>query len=320
MFAKRIWNSLLSLPAMAILSIGASAGEITAYTSLEEDDAKVYVEAFNKEHPDVTVHLLRLSTGDLGARMADAAARTVMQCERVLLIGTDCPELSPDHLRQAALALRSTDAVFITTNKPMSEAKKLPIPTSWEDLLNPVYKGEIVMPNAASSGTGYLGVASLLQMKGEEEGWKFMKELDKNVAQYIKSGSKPCRMASAGEYAIGTSFAFAAVKQIHEGFPITMVIPKEGAGYEIETSGLMKTSKNPEDAKKFLNWLLTPAAAKLYGERAEMNSVPGGEQAQMARDAGIPEDVTSVLFKMDFARSAAEKESILKKWQAEIER
>jgi len=82
----------------------------------------------------------------------------------------------------------------------------------------------------------------------------------------------------------------------------------------------MKTSKNPEDSKKFLNWLLTPAAAKLYGERAEMNSVPGGEQAQIARDAGIPEDVTSVLFKMDFARSAAEKDSILKKWQAEIER
>jgi iron(III) transport system substrate-binding protein len=186
--------------------------------------------------------------------------------------------------------------------------------------VNPVYNGEIVVPTAASSGTGYLQVSSILQMKGEEEGWKFLKQLDQNIAQYIKSGSKPCRMASAGEYVIGASFAFAAVKQIQEGFPIALVIPKEGAGYEVETSGLLKTSKNPEDSKTFLTWLLTPAAAKLYGERAEMNSVPGGEQAQAARDAGIPADVTSILFNMDFAWSASNKDRILKKWQAEIER
>lgn len=337
MFMRSMLKSLTSFPALALLSIGAYAGDITAYTSLEEDDAKIYIEAFNKEHPDVNVHLLRLSTGDLGARMLAEKSNpqhdviwgwavTNMVDPRIQEMLTP---YSPPGVDKMDPQFRDPEGRWFATtgyfaafcvNKPMSEAKKLPIPTSWEDLLNPVYKGEIVMPNAASSGTGYLGVASLLQMKGEEEGWKFMKELDKNVAQYIKSGSKPCRMASAGEYAIGTSFAFAAVKQIHEGFPIVMVIPKEGAGYEIETSGLMKTSKNPEDAKTFLNWLLTPAAAKLYGERAEMNSVPGGEQAQMARDAGIPKDVTSVLFKMDFAKSAANKDSILKKWQAEIER
>ncbi|MGE4251585.1 MAG: ABC transporter substrate-binding protein [Parvibaculaceae bacterium] len=337
MVARFARISLLSLSLLMGLPVAAQAGDITAYTSLEEDDAKVYIEAFNKEHPDIKVHLLRLSTGDLGARILAEAnnpqhdviwgwAVTNMVDPRIQAM---LEAYSPDGVDKVDKHFRDPEGRWFATtgyfaafcvNKTLAEAKKLPIPSSWEDLLNPAYKGEIVMPNAASSGTGYLQVSSLLQMKGEEAGWKYLKQLDQNVAQYIKSGSKPCRMASAGEYVIGTSFAFAAVKQISEGFPITMIIPKEGAGYEVETSGLMKTSQNKEDAKKFLSWLLTPAAAKLYGERAEMNSVPGGEQAQIARDAGMPADVTKVLFNMDFAWSASNKDRILKQWQADIER
>jgi iron(III) transport system substrate-binding protein len=177
------------------------------------------------------------------------------------------------------------------------------------------------MPNAASSGTGYLMIVSLLQMKGEEKGWQFLKDLDANMAQYIKSGSRPCKMAAAGEYAIGLSFAFAGVKQIIEGYPIVLVIPKEGAGYEIEVSMLMKSSKNKADAKQFLDWLLTPDAAKLYGERSEMSSVPGAKPTPEVLKAGLPSDVSTVLYKdMDFVASAKNKDRILADWKQRIER
>ena len=194
------------------------------------------------------------------------------------------------------------------------------MPTSWQDLLNPEYKGQIVMPNAASSGTGFLQIVSLLQMKGEDKGWQYLKDLDKNMAQYIKSGSRPCKMAATGEYAIGLSFAFSGVKQIMEGYPIKLVIPSEGAGYEIEVSMLMKSSKNKEDAKQFLDWLLTLDAAKLYGERAEMSSVPGAKATEAVLKAGLPADVSSVLYKMDFAASANNKDRILAEWKKTIER
>jgi iron(III) transport system substrate-binding protein len=133
-------------------------------------------------------------------------------------------------------------AAFCVHN-PVLERTNQPLPTSWEDQLDPVYKGEVGMPNPASAGTGYLQIASLLQMKGEEEGWQFLKDLDGNIAQYIKSGSRPCNSASQGEYAIGASFALRAIKNIIEGYPITMVIPAEGAGHELEAHGLMKTSQ-----------------------------------------------------------------------------
>lgn len=50
---------------------------------------------------------------DLGQRMAHIFAAGDSQ--PLLLIGSDCPVLTPEHLRQAALALQSADAAFITT-------------------------------------------------------------------------------------------------------------------------------------------------------------------------------------------------------------
>jgi iron(III) transport system substrate-binding protein len=157
-------------------------------------------------------------------------------------------------------------------------------------------------------------------MKGEEKGWQYLKDLDKNMAQYIKSGSRPCKMAATGEYAIGVSFAFSGVKQIMEGYPIKLVIPSEGAGYEIEVSMLMKNSKNKADAKQFLDWLLTLDAAQLYGQRAEMYSVPGAKPTEAVLKAGLPPDVSTILYKMDFDASAKNKDRILAEWKQKIER
>ena len=97
-------------------------------------------------------------------------------------------------------------------NTQVAEEYGLPKPTSWEDLLDPVYEGHIVMPNPASSGTGFMFESSVLQGLGENKGWEYLSELDKNMAIYTKSGSKPCKMAGAGEYAIGISFAFVAAR------------------------------------------------------------------------------------------------------------
>jgi iron(III) transport system substrate-binding protein len=162
------------------------------------------------------------------------------------------------------------------------------MPTSWEDLLDPVYQGELVMPNPASSGTGYLQIASLFQMKGEEAGWEYLRELDKNMAQYIKSGSRPCNVASQGEYAIGTSFALRAIKNIDEGYPITMVIPSEGAGNELEAHGLMKTSQNKEAAKRFLDWTLSERAVDEYYDWKEIVTAPAARCPSTSRRRACP--------------------------------
>lgn len=332
-------KALAFLAAAALsMSAVARAGDITVYTALEEDDVRVYLAEFAKARPDIKVNLLRLSTGDLVARILAEKANP----REDVIWGTAVTQLSDPRILEMAEPYKPAgiDAVktafkdpqnrwFATTgyfagfcvNTEVLKKKNLPMPTSWQDLLNPVYKGQIVMPNAASSGTGYLMIVSLLQMKGEEKGWQFLQDLDKNMAQYIKSGSRPCKMAAAGEYAIGLSFAFSGVKQIMEGYPIKLVIPSEGAGYEIEVSMLMKSSKNKADAKQFLDWLLTLDAAKLYGQRSEMSSVPGAKATPEVLKAGLPEDVSTVLYKgMDFEASAKNKDRILAEWKKRFER
>jgi iron(III) transport system substrate-binding protein len=327
----------LAIGAMLALSNSAFAGEITAYTSLEEDDAKVYLDAFAKQAPDIKVNMLRLSTGDLGARMLAEKSNprhdviwgwavTQMVDPRILEMtesykpkGIDKVNTSFQDPQNRWFATTGYFAAFCV-NTDVLKKKNLPMPASWQDLLNPAYKGQLIMPNPASSGTGYLQISSILQMKGEDEGWKFLHALDKNMGQYIKSGSKPCKLTRVGEYAVGASFAFVAVKSIDKGYPIKLVIPSEGAGYEMEVSALMNSSKNKGDAKRFLDWLLTPAAAKLYGERAAMSVVPGSVQTEGARKAGLPADVSTVLYNMDFDWSAKNKSRIVTKWKAEIER
>ena len=328
---------LLCACAVMFSSALARAGEITVYTALEEDDVRVYLAEFAKAKPGIKVNLLRLSTGDLIARVVAEKANP----RQDVIWGTALTQMVDPRILEMADPYRPAgiDAVktqfkdpqnrwFATTgyfagfcvNTEVLKKNNLPMPTSWQDLLNPVYKGQIVMPNAASSGTGYLQIVSILQMMGEEKGWQYLKALDKNMAQYIKSGSRPCKMAATGEYAIGLSFAFSGVKQIMEGYPVKLVIPSEGAGYEIEVSMLMKSSKNKDEAKQFLDWLLTLDAAKLYGERAEMSSVPGAKATEAVLKAGLPADVSSVLYKMDFDASAKNKDRIVAEWKKTIER
>lgn len=335
---NRSYKVLPTIVAAALAFGGAmQAGEITAYTSLEEDDAKVYLEAFAKAEPDIKVNLLRLSTGDLGARMlAEKSnpqhdvvwgwAATQMVDPRIMEMlepyqpaGIDAVKASFKDPGDKWFATTGYFAAFCV-NTEVLKKYNLPMPTSWEDLLNPAYKGHLIMPNPASSGTGYLQISSLLQMKGEEAGWKYLHELDKNMGQYIKSGSKPCKLTRVGEYAVGASFAFVGVKSIDQGFPIKVVIPQEGAGYEMEVSGMMASSENKDDVKKFLDWLLTKNAGALYGERAAMSVVPGAVQTPKARDAGLPADVSTVLYDMDFSWSADNKSRIVSRWKSEIER
>ena len=176
------------------------------------------------------------------------------------------------------------------------------------------------MPNPVSSGTGYLQIAALLQKDGMDNGWKFLKQLDGNVAQYTKSGSAPCKAARTGEYAIGTSLAFAAMQSIAEGYPIEMVIPSDGAGYELEASALMASSKNKTDAKRFLDWTLSPSASAIYGKYKEIVTIPGAPQSSAAQKAGLPVDLSQVLYPVNFVQSAQDRAAILETWQKTMAR
>ncbi len=324
--------------ALSLLVGGAAqAGTVTAYTALEEDEIAEYVAAAKRALPDVELKVLRLSTGDLGARiLAESSnpqhdviwgwAVTNMLDPRVLALIEPYKAKGAEKL--AAPYRAADDKWFAATgymaafcvNTERLKQKGLPAPKDWSDLIDPKFKGEVVMPNPVSSGTGYLQIVGILQQLGEEPGWKFLKSLDGNVAQYIKSGSRPCKAARAGEFAVGASLAFAAIQSIEEGFPVTMVIPAKGAGYELEATALMASSKNKADARRFLDFTLAPETAAIYGKFKEIVTIAGFVPSASAQKAGLPADVSKALLPIDFARSARERDAILARWQKEIGR
>ncbi len=336
-FSLRRTSLIATLTCATLASAVAQAGTITVYTSLEEDEIKDYVAQAKKDLPDLTINVLRLSTGDLGPRiLAESknpqhdviwgwAVTSVMDPRLSALLepydakGSDslaATYRAPDHKWFAATGYMAAFCV----NTEALKAKNLPVPASWQDLTNPIYKGEIVMPNPVSSGTGYLQIAALLQSKGAQNGWAFLKSLDGNIAQYTKSGSRPCKAARTGEYAIGVSLAFAAMQSIEEGYPVKMVIPNDGAGYELEASALMAAAKNKPDAKRFLDWTLSSHAATLYTKYKEIVTIPGVEQSKAAQVAGLPADLTHVLYPVDFTKSANDRDATLATWQKTIGR
>jgi iron(III) transport system substrate-binding protein len=204
-------------------------------------------------------------------------------------------------------------------NTKVLEEKNMPMPKGWNDLLDPVYKGALIMPNPASSGTGFLQVASLLVLLDpdyknkpieQNKAWDFLKELDKNMGQYIKSGSKPAKLTAAGEYAVGASFAFVYSSLKKKGSPVALVMPEEGAGFELETNALLKGAKHEAAAKKFLDWAISESAMKEYAKFKLGVTYPG-----IAGPADLPALDTIKLAPMDFPWQSQNRAKILEVWQ-----
>lgn len=322
----------------AILFSGAAYAEkLTVYTVYEEDEAAAFLAEAKKALPDMDIEMLRLSNGDLVARIiAEQANPQHDVLWGVAVTSLFHPDIiktlepyKPANIDAIPAQFRDDDdrwfavtgymAAFCVNNERL-EAKGLKMPTSWVDLTDPSFKGEVVMPNPASSGTGYIQIDSLIQQMGAEKGWAFLDKLDSNVAQYIKSGSKPCHVASMGEYTVGASFELRAIKNIAEGYPITMVIPSEGAGNELEANALVSTSKNKDAAKRFLDWTVSKEAADEYYKWKAIVTIPGGKMPEKFIEAGLPEDVSTVLYPLDFKAAADERSEIIDTWQKKYER
>lgn len=199
---------------------------------------------------------------------------------------------------------------FIVNNDVLEE-KNLPMPNSWKDLTNPVYKDEIIMSNPAISGTNYAVVNGLLQTMGEDEGWKYFEELDKNIPFYGKRGKDPQLKTVAGEVAIGITYIDKGIMDLKNEKNVTVIYPEDGIPWVPEGMAIFKNSDNPEGAKAFMDWIfredIQSQLAKLDGKDSAMMVKPGVE----GLDLGLPEER---LLKQDLSSFGADREAILDKW------
>ena len=140
----------------------------------------------------------------------------------------------------------------------------LEAPKGWDDLIKPEYKGLVWMSNPNTAGTAKLVINTMVQMKGHDEAMKYFVELDKNIAQYTKSGSGPSKKVGIGECVIGIGFLHDGIKQILDGYDnIALIIPSEGTSFEIGATAIFEGCAHPNAAKLWIEYALSPECVEL---------------------------------------------------------
>ena len=329
-------NATLSRLGPVLLAAGLAAGsalaqktELLVYTALETDQLKAYTESFAKHNPGIELKFVRDSTGVITAKVL--AEKANPQADAILGVAASSMEIFKAEgllAPYAPVGVQKLNPAFVDSSNPPAwvgqdvfaavvcyntvegQKKGIPKPETWQDLAKPVYKGQVTMPNPASSGTGFLDVTAWMQMWGEADAWKYMDALHENIAQYTHSGSKPCRQAGAGEFPIGIAFEYRASTTKASGAPIDLIFPTEGLGWDLEAVGIMKGTKKLEAAKKFADWSSSKEAAALYAKNYAIVAIPGIAQPL----PNIPADYEKRLVKNDFAWAAKNRDKILDEW------
>ena len=322
----------ISVAAAALFWTAANAQtELTVYTAFEAEDLKRYADTFNEDHPDITINWVRDSTGIVTAKLL--AEKNNPQADVVWgLAATSLLLLKSEGMLEpyAPVGVEALDPKFVDNDDPPAwvgqdawvasicfntvegENYGLTAPGSWHDLLDPMYAGHVIMPNPNSSGTGFLDVSSWLQMFGEEEGWAFMDGLHENIARYTHSGSKPCKLAAAGEIPIGVSFAFRGAKSKAAGAPLEIIVPSEGVGWDMEAGGIIAGTANLEAAQTLLDWAVTRKAMEMYNVGYAVVAMPG-----VAKPVEhFPEGLLDAMIENDFEWAANNRAAILAEWQS----
>ena len=215
----------------------------------------------------------------------------------------------PENMWQGVTLLT---VAFAVNQKKIAELKLAP-PRSWADLIEPRYKGHIVIANPSTSGTAYLLLAShITRLGGEDKAFQYYEALDKNLSQVTKSGGAPGRMAASGETPIGIALAYEVEVAKKQGAPIEIIYPSDGVAWTFEANAVIKGAKNPANAKRFLDWAVSKSAMTVYA---------GWRGAGITRP-DVPVSGLKLsemnLINLDFVKAAEEKDRLVKKWQAQF--
>lgn len=329
---KHFFSKGLCIGVLALFSATSSwaAENLLVYTAIEPEYLNVYKEAFEKNHPDIKITYVRASAGPISARLI--AEKDHPQADVVLGLSA----IALENLRQKGILepyrpkgyqdinpkMHSPEFHWfgmnawggsICVNTDLLKNRGLPIPQSWKDLTNPIYKGQIVMPSPLASSTGYMFFLGWIQGFGENEGWDYYQKLHENMLFYTSSGARPAAMVAQGEIPIGLSSDAFMKPFLKYNIPVTTVEPVEGIAWDAEGSALPKGSPHPELAKKFLDFCASKDVALIaadFSGIAAINrySTPKGQS------------ISSRFLPLDFERAALEKSSIVKRWQEYVQK
>ncbi|MFT6224832.1 MAG: iron(III) transport system substrate-binding protein [Paracoccaceae bacterium] len=331
----------LGLVSWAVLAVAGatavSADELSVVCGAEQDWCDLMVAAFETENPDTDVLMVRKSTGETLAQIRAEAGNPKID---VWWGGTGDPHLiaaeegltqpsgvATDELlgwarNMAEISNGRTVGIYagalgIAYNSEILAEGNIAPPACWADLEDPRFVGEIQVANPNSSGTAYTELATFVQLFGEDEAFVKLAAVGKNVNSYTKSGSAPSKAAARGETGVSIGFMHDMVKLASSGFPLKIVAPCEGTGYEVGAVSIIEGARNLDGAKA---WVAFALRADVQSRAKEVGSfqVPSNSNAEVAPES--PDLASIKLIDYDFATygSSATRARLLARWDSDV--
>jgi len=298
-------------------------GEIDVYTHNDSEEMQDLVKGLEEE-TGIELNVLRTSSGEGWSRMQSESPDfgADMQWGMLHSIGLkakkegilesyESPEWDdvPDEFKDEDGEWYGWSYWFnlLAVNEDIIEEKGLDKPESWEDLLDPQYEGEIVLPDPGTSGTAYLFISTVMQIMGEDEGWEYLEKLDENVGQYTKSGDAPAQMVAQGEYAVGITWDQAIYNRIDEGYPLEAIIPDEGVGYDLDVVWMFKDTEKRELVEEAIDYIGSEKGMQKSAEHRSMVTKPDIE--------GTADDIEDYLIDYDAVWAEENRDRIMETWR-----
>jgi iron(III) transport system substrate-binding protein len=256
-----------------------ASGELVLYTAWDEGDINAVIAGFNKAYPNVKVSAVR-SEGGRGA-MLERMLTAMLQRKEILSYRSPSESnVERRFLFEDGLLHTTTHSVFITAyNKSLLPEKE--VPRTWEELLNPKWKGKIAIDQEPNDI-----VAGFLILMGKERGENYLRQLSKNVITR-RGRSLLVELLTAGEFPISIDvYAHRVSKAIKDGAPLAAA-PVPAYFSFPSVSAILKRAPHPENAKLWIDWLQSPAGQEVIAQRSRS---PVGKTERIS-------DPTASLFK-----------------------
>ena len=203
---------------------------------------------------------------------------------------------------------------FATNKNWLAKNPNVKAPTSWDDLLKPEFKGQVMVAHPSTSGTSYTALATVLQIRGEQAGWDYLKKYAGQISQYTKSGAAPAKFVGQGEGAVAIVFSHDTVNEIDNNkLPLELSFPAEGTGFEIGGMGILKGAKHPNAAKLWFDWALT-ADAQALGPKYAAYQAPTVSGVKLSH----PELLQVKLIDYNFQWAGDNKKAFIDKFTNEL--
>lgn len=195
------------------------------------------------------------------------------------------------------------------------------MPRTWENLLDPRWRKQIVMPSPATSGTAFMMVYTFISEygfnrgKAEEGGWKFLEALNQNVDHYTRGGNAPTDLVARGEFLLGITSDEIVLPRLKEGYPLLVAIPEPGTGFGMQGMNILAGTTKLETVKRIVDLLGGKEFSQFLAETAGYATRFPDAVPALYRDLPL-----KYIRKIDIAWALAERERLLAEWMRRIGR